>query len=136
MFESLARVFLIKLIQKYGEIHDEQLDFRKGFTSKHYRRVLELVRRRFAETITLKDMAEEATLSPYHFSRLFKETIGKTPMQFVTSYRIEQAKKLLADPNLLMSDIAQRCGFADQAHFSRTFKQLEGLTPKDYRQAQ
>jgi AraC family transcriptional regulator len=133
MFESLARVFLVKLIQKYGEVRDEAHAFRAGFTSKHYKRVLDLVSRRYSETITLEDMATEAGISPHHFSRLFKETIGKSPMQYVTSYRIEQAKKFLKNPELTMVDIAFRCGFADQAHFSRTFKLFEGITPKEYR---
>ena len=50
------------------------------------------------------------------------------------AYRIEQAKKMLNKPNKLMIDIAIGCGFSDQAHFSRVFKKIEGLTPKQYRQ--
>jgi AraC family transcriptional regulator len=135
MFESLARVFLVKLIQKYGQMRNDQPEFRKGFTAKHYKRVLELVSNRYGETITLEDMAREAGLSPHHFSRLFKETIGKSPMQYVTAHRIEAAKKLMANSTNPMIDVALCCGFADQAHFSRTFKQLEGITPKEYRHA-
>jgi AraC family transcriptional regulator len=134
MFESFARVFLIKLIQKYGEVRDEQPEFRKSFTAKHYKRILDLVSLHYAETITLEEMASEVNLSPHHFSRLFKETIGKSPMQYVTSFRLEQAKKFLREPDVGMIDIALRCGFADQAHFSRTFTQWEGITPKEYRQ--
>ena len=79
-------------------------------------------------------MVAEASLSPSHFARLFKQTIGQSPYQFLMTYRIEQAKRMLDKPNILMIDIALHCGFSDQAHFSRTFKKIEGVTPKKYRQ--
>ncbi len=134
MFESLARVFLVKLIQKYAERSDEEIGFSARFTARHYKRVLDHVSAHFGETIILDDLAGVAGLSPSHFSRLFKETIGQSPMQFVSRFRIEQAKKMLALPDRPLIDIALRCGFADQAHFSRVFKQAEGVTPKAFRQ--
>ncbi|MEO0368293.1 MAG: AraC family transcriptional regulator [Pseudomonadota bacterium] len=132
MFESFARVFLVKLIQKYGEKNEIPGD-KASFTAQHYKRVLDFVDKHFGETITLEDMASEAALSSSHFSRIFKQTIGKSPMQFLTSFRIEQAKKMLADQLRPQLDIALSCGFADQAHFSRVFKQLENCTPSSYR---
>lgn len=135
MFESLARVFLIKLLQKYGD-RDELPELAKGFTSRHYKRVLDYVSENFGKSVTLDTLAKEAGLSPSHFSRLFKQTIGQSPMQFVISYRVEQAKKMLADPNRALIDVALSCGFADQAHFSRVFKQSAGSTPKAWRTAQ
>ncbi|MEM9027373.1 MAG: AraC family transcriptional regulator [Pseudomonadota bacterium] len=135
MFESLARVFLIKLLQKYGD-RDELPELAKGFTSRHYKRVLDYVSENFGKSVTLDTLAKEAGLSPSHFSRLFKQTIGQSPMQFVLSYRVEQAKKMLADPNRALIDVALSCGFADQAHFSRVFKQSAGSTPKAWRTAQ
>ena len=133
MFEYLSRVFLVKLIQRYGERPDEHDDLAKGFTSKRFRSVLHHVAGHFAESITVEDLADAARLSASHFSRVFKATIGQSPMQFVSSYRIEQAKKMLANPDRPLTDIAVGCGFADQAHFSRVFKQLEDTTPRAYR---
>ncbi len=133
LFESLARVFLVKLIQKYGDRTEEEIVFARGFTAQHYKRVLNFVAGHYAETISVEDLANIAALSPSHFSRLFKQTIGQSPMQFVTAYRVEQAKKQLSHQNLPLIDIALECGFADQAHFSRVFKQNEGVTPKAYR---
>ncbi len=72
-------------------------------------------------------------MSKSHFSRVFKETLGSTPMQYVMAYRIEQAAKMLSDPLRSLGDIALSCGFADQAHFSRSFKQVTGQTPRQYR---
>lgn len=133
MFESLARVFLIKLIQKYGLEREDGIEFNKSFTSKHYKRVLDYIGENYGRDINIDTMASTAGLSTAHFSRLFKHTIGQSPHQFLMSYRIEQAKKKLIDPDKPMIDIALTCGFSDQAHFSRVFKQFEGMPPKDWR---
>lgn len=135
MFESLARVFLIKLIQKYGE-RDAVPGLARGFTANHYKRVLDFVSKQFGRTITLEDLAGQAALSPSHFSRLFKQTVGQSPMQFVMSYRVEQAKKMLVASDRQMIEIALACGFSDQAHFSRVFKQVAGAPPKTWRATQ
>ncbi|THB76417.1 MAG: AraC family transcriptional regulator [Desulfobacteraceae bacterium] len=135
LFESLARVFLVKLIQKYGDRPEEELRFARGFTSAHYKGVLDYVAAHFSEAISVEDLAKQAALSPSHFSRLFKQTIGQSPMQFVMSYRVEQAKKQLSEKELPLIDIALSCGFSDQAHFSRVFKQFQGVTPSAFRKS-
>lgn len=132
MFESFARVFLTKLILKYG-LQAEDYDFSKSFTAQHYKQVLDYIAANYGNNILLEDMAAQAGLSSSHFYRLFKQTIGQSPYQFLMAYRIEQSKKRLDNPNELMADIAFACGFSDQAHFSRVFKKIEGLTPKQYR---
>ena len=134
MFESFARVFLTKLIQKYGLQREDDIAFNRSFTSKHYKRVLDYVAAHFGGDINLETMAAEAGLSPSHFSRLFKQTIGTSPHQFVMRYRVERAKEMLKELGRPKIDIALSCGFADQAHFTRVFKQIEGITPKQHRQ--
>ena len=133
MFESLSRVFLVKLIKKYGELEQNNRNYKRGFTSQQYKKVLDYVKVNFGASISLDDLSRVAGISRYHFSRLFKEVIGKSPMQYVQEFRLEQAKKLLQDPQLTMSQIADQCGFTDQAHFSRLFKQIYGKTPKSFR---
>ncbi len=132
IFESLARVFLVKLIQKYG-LQEEAYAFSRSFTTKHYKRVLDFVAESYSRSILVEDLAREAALSPSHFAQLFKRTIGLTPMQFVMTYRVEQARKKLAEPGVPLIDIAMACGFADQAHFSRVFKQIAGESPSKFR---
>lgn len=133
LFESYARIFLVKLIQKYGLERAEDLAFNQSFTVKHYKRVLDYVAEHYAREVSLEHLAREAGLSTSHFSRLFKQTIGQSPYQFVMTYRVERAKKMLQDRGRPMVDIAFSCGFSDQAHFSRTFKQITGETPRQYR---
>jgi len=133
IYESLARVFLVKLLQRYGEERHEALDFSGGFTARHYRRVLDYVEANFGQPITIEDVAREAGMSPAHFSRLFKEVLGDSPYQFVMDYRIEQAKRMLADRERPLIDVALACGFSDQPHFNRVFKKLTSATPREYR---
>jgi AraC family transcriptional regulator len=133
MFESLARVFLVKLVQKYGDARSEDIAFSQAFTAAHYKRVLDLVADHYGTSIHIEDMARVAGLSASHFSRLFKQTVGDTPHKFLTRYRVERASEMLADRSNAMIDIALACGFSDQPHFTRVFKQVRGETPKQWR---
>ena len=132
IFESLARVFLVKLIQKYG-LQEDAYAFSRSFTARHYKSVLDYISKNYGNSILVEDLAAEAALSASHFAQLFKRTIGLSPMQFVMSYRVEQAKKKLAIRDTPLIDIAHACGFSDQAHFSRQFKQVQGETPSKFR---
>jgi AraC family transcriptional regulator len=135
MFESLARVFLVKLVQKYGEERGAGASFSGAYTPRHHRRVLDLVEQRFAEAMGVDEMATVAGLSPSHFSRVFKQVIGESPYQFVMRYRTERAAAMLTDRSRPLIDIALACGFADQPHLTRVFKQLRGQTPRQWRLA-
>lgn len=135
MFEAMSRVLLVKLLQRYGQRRPDEIELSARFTSAHYHRVLAVVRARLDQTITVEELAKEAGMSPSHFSRVFKETLGSTPMQYVLAYRIEQAIKMMSDPARPLGDVALACGFADQAHFSRSFKQVTGQTPRQFRAA-
>lgn len=132
VFESFARLFLTIFIQKYGVEVEQELAFSKGVTSSHYKRVLEYIEQSYAQEISIESMAAVAGLSTAHFSRLFKKTIGRSPHQFLMSYRIETTKKMLSKHKRTMTHIALSCGFADQVHISRVFKQFQQVTPKKW----
>lgn len=133
MFESLARVFLVKLVQKYGDQRSDAIAFSRAFTSAQYRRVLDHVEASYAGPIAVEDLAREAGLSPSHFTRVFKQVIGVTPHQFVMRYRVDRAQAALSDADQPLADVALACGFGDQAHFSRVYKQIAGETPRQAR---
>lgn len=135
MFEAMSRVFLVKLLQKYGKRRPEDVELSARFTSQHYRRVLAFVQSRLDQTITVDELAAEAAMSLSHFARVFKETMGSTPMQYVMAFRIEQAIAMMDNPGRPLGEIALACGFSDQAHFTRSFKQVVGQTPRAFRAA-
>lgn len=136
MFEAMSRVLLVKLLQRYGQQRSEDLALSARFTSRHFQKVLAYIRANLEHTITVDDLAQEAGMSVSHFGRVFKETLGETPMQYVLAYRVEQAMAQMKDPARPLGDIALACGFADQAHFSRSFKQVTGQTPRAFRAGQ
>ena len=67
-------------------------------------------------------------------SRLFKEKVGQTFLEYLTHYRIEMAKDYLRNPNLRIYDIGQMVGYETPQYFSRVFKELTGTTPKGFRE--
>jgi AraC-like DNA-binding protein len=103
----------------------------------HYklRRVLEYVRAHIDGPIALEQLAAAVAISPFHFHRQFKSSTGVTPHQYIVEVRVETAKKLLATTALPLTEIAARVGFADQSHFTATFRRATSTTPRNYRNA-
>lgn len=102
---------------------------RGGLSAVAKRRVLELIDAHLGTRLTIDTLAREVGLSPAHFARAFKETMGRAPHQYMLALRLACARRLLEARAASLSDIAQRAGFADQAHFTRLFKRAFGITP-------
>ena len=100
-----------------------------GLSSLAKRRVLELIDAGLDARLTIESLAQEVGLSPAHFARAFKQTLGRAPHQYLLTRRLERARQLIETTDASLSDIAQRTGFADQAHFTRLFKRAFGATP-------
>jgi len=103
---------------------------------KRLHRVLDYIETRLGETISLDDLAGEACLSPFHFARLFAQAMGQPPHRYVVERRVAAARQLLARPHSSMAEVALETGFGTQANFSRVFRKLTGLTPRQYRDLQ
>ena len=73
-------------------------------------------------------------VSPYYFSKLFKEEIGENFIDYLTSLRIHNAKELLRRPVLSIREAGLQSGYADPNYFSRIFKKQTGMTPREYRE--
>lgn len=132
VLESLARVFLVKLIHRHGSRHELDAGS-SSLTPERVRDLVEYVERNLEREITVDELAQQAHLSRDHFSRVFKEVVGEPPHQFVLTLRVERAKALLRDRSLTLSQIALKAGFSDQAHFSRVFKKRTTVTPGAFR---
>ena len=85
------------------------------------------------ETVTVSELAEACFLSQGRFSHLFKESIGVSPMRYITEQRIKRAGELLAETENSVSEIGALVGFDDQNYFSRMFRKYTGLSPLNYR---
>jgi AraC-like DNA-binding protein len=86
--------------------------------------------------LTIAEMAETVGLSDSWFANVFKQTTGKTPLQWQLAKRIELAKKLLLERDLAVAEIAAHLGFTDQAHLTKAFRQVVGDTPAAWRRLQ
>jgi AraC family transcriptional regulator len=96
-------------------------------------RVLDYIESRLDEPLTLAEIAEQANLSPFHFSRCFKRTLGVSLANFVAMRRIERATALLVQSRQPLAEIALAVGFENQASFTRRFQRETGLTPGRFR---
>lgn len=85
------------------------------------------------EDITLETISRRFGLSPYYFSKVFKEQTGVNYIDFLTECRVEKAKAMMRDPNLSLKEIAIEVGYRDPNYFSRVFRKTCGLSPTDYR---
>ena len=79
-------------------------------------------------------MSREVNISPYYFSKLFKEETGENFIEYVTAARMERAKELLDSTDKSMKEICVEIGYADPNYFSRSFKKNIGVTPTEYKE--
>jgi AraC family transcriptional regulator len=131
--ESLANVLAVHLLRRYlapeQPIHDAS-----GELPKHkLRRAIEFINDNLDRNIALAEIAANVEMSPYHFARLFKQSTGLAPHQYVLEQRIDHAKTLLSETALPLAEIACRLGFASQSHFTALFRRLTSTTPKAFR---
>jgi AraC family transcriptional regulator len=97
------------------------------------RRCIEIMRVRLAEDISLDELAMEVNLSPFHFSRKFKQSVGVPPRLFLTQLRLEKACELLRCSNLPITEIAFEVGYSSSQVLARVFLKHRNMTPTDYR---
>ena len=84
--------------------------------------------------LSVTDIAAHVHMSPSRLSHLFKAETGMSIMRYLSRARLDEAKRLLASPDTSVARVSEQVGFADPAHFSRSFKRAEGISPSDYRQ--
>jgi len=96
-------------------------------------RVLEHVHAHHDREISLAEMARAAGMSRSTFARTFKRNIGQPAVRYLINYRLEQAKNLLAQTDLSVSEICWKVGFGTHTYFDRAFRKLTGISPREYR---
>jgi AraC family transcriptional regulator len=132
--ESLANVLAVQLLRHILAPRQEERGSDGALPQLQLRAVLDYIEEHLDVSPNLEQLAAITHRSPYHFSRQFKAATGLPPHQYVILRRVERAKQLLrAGGDLSLAEIAQRAGFSDQSQFSRHFKRIVGVTPRQFR---
>lgn len=105
---------------------------------KEYENVVSRVRgyidENYAKDISLDDVSRMVDISPYYFSKLFKQEVGENFIEYVTRTRIKNARRFLEDSRYSIKEVCVMSGYSDPNYFSRIFKKYEGMTPSEYRE--
>jgi two-component system response regulator YesN len=107
---------------------------RRGRFSPAVAKAREYIEMNYADDLSLEGVAREVRVSPFYFSKLFKEECSEGFQDYLTRLRIEAAKKLLDDPERSVKEVSFDIGYQDPNYFSRLFKKETGLTPSEYRE--
>jgi AraC family transcriptional regulator len=120
----------------YGGVSPGRVHHRGGLASWQIKRATEMMSESLTEGPALSQLAEECGLSARHFARAFRESTGVPPHRWLLRHRVQRAQAMLRVQALPLADIALRCGFADQSHFTRVFSREVGLSPGQWRRGQ
>jgi AraC family transcriptional regulator len=132
--ESLATGLVLHLLKQYSVWQPQSSSDRKGRLSKHQvQKVFDYIQAHLDQDVALSEIAGVLNLSQYHFCRLFKQSTGVAPHQYLTQCRIDRAKQLLLTTQLTITEIAFAVGLNNHSSFTRLFRQYAGMTPKEFR---
>lgn len=115
---------------------EEREEQEQGSGSFIVRQALNYMEQYYADKLTLQDVAEHCYVSQWHLSKLLNKHTDKSFYDLLNAIRIREAKRLLQNPKLRVSDISEMVGYTDPGHFCRTFKKLEGVSANEFRNGQ
>ena len=107
-----------------------------GKLSEYYiREAINYIEQNFPFDISIEDIASHCGINRSYFGKIFHESVGKTPQHFLISYRMMKAAELLKMTDLSIADVGNAVGYPNQLHFSRAFKNIYGVSPKNWRRS-
>lgn len=128
--QELKQWFLEKISVLCSSRKDEMGDHSQGVVSDAKR----YIEQNFHRDISLEEVSRNVNISPYYFSKVFKEETQMNFIEYVTGMRIEKAKLLLSDGQMNIKEVCRETGYGDPNYFSRIFKKMVGVTPTEYRE--
>jgi AraC family transcriptional regulator len=123
----------VHVAQTYGGMRPMSQPARGGLAPWQERRAMEILRANIKRGVTLKEVARECGLSVGYFSHAFHRTLGVAPHKWLIEQRVVLSKEKLRDDGLSLSDVAMECGFSDQSHLTRVFRQTVRVSPGAWR---
>ena len=130
--ESLGTALAAHLLARYGVSPMRMREYRGGMPKYLLRRTIDYMQSNLGADLHLTELAANVRMSLWHFSRMFKQSTGLSPHQYLMRERTEAAKKLLVKPHTSLEKIATELGFSDQSHLITVFRRFTGFTPKQY----
>jgi AraC-like DNA-binding protein len=131
--ESLVDALVVHFLRRYGASRHSLQEVAGGLSPYKLQRTTAYIKDHLAQELSLITLATVGETSPAHFARLFKHTTGLAPHQYVIRCRMDQAKQLLVETDVSLSEIGFQVGCADQSHFTALFRKHVAMTPKAYR---
>lgn len=132
--ESLGVALAVHLLTTCATLPPKISIYSDGLPQYKLQQVTDYIHAHLNLEIKLSDLARTVGMSQYYFCRLFKQSTGMTPHQYLIRLRVERAKQLLKQPHLAIADVALQCGFSHQSHLSCHFRHLVGMSPKTFQQ--
>ncbi len=123
-------LWILKVTQKFVDCVGDSGDIKN---LQVIQKAAEYMRDNFNKKLTIDDISQAVYLSPCYLSKIFKQELGCTIMEFLTKVRIDEAKKLLRNPRYNIMQVANLIGFDDPSYFTKVFKKSEGITPSQYK---
>jgi AraC family transcriptional regulator len=128
--ELLGTALAARLVHNYAVSKPE---FKaNGLSQSQLKRIIDYMQANLTQDLSILDLATLTGMSESHFSRSFKQSVGIAPYRYLMQQRVERAKQLLKKQSIAISTIALDCGFANQTHLTKVFRQMTGITPKAY----
>ena len=99
----------------------------------YMREALSFIDQNYQNDISIEDIAAVCGLNRSYFGKIFRDTVGESPQEYLLHYRMARAAQLLKETKQPIGEIAPQVGYANQLHFSRAFKNVHGISPREYR---
>jgi len=131
--DSLANVLAVNLLRHHTTTKPVLPMYEGGLSPRQLQQVMDYVEAQLDEELRLENLAQLLDMSQFHFRRLFKQSVGISPHQYLIQQRVERAKQFLKQTHQSIVEIALACGFNSHSHLSKQFRQATGMTPKAYR---
>jgi AraC family transcriptional regulator len=128
--EALSTALAVHLLREYGAAAPTPKRRCGGLSREKLVSAVQYIQDQLDTDLTVSGIAQAVYMTPYHFTRLFKESTGQSPYRYVVEARVRKAKELLTTGKFTISEVADHVGFADQSHLTRHFKRVFGLPPK------